>query len=123
MTKGQAIHNFWSGFGLPAYDESTVPDDTPFPYITYTVSTDSFDNTVMMNASLWYRSESWKDISEKTEEIAAYIVNMFPPTIKIDSGRLYISMGSPFAQRMADESDKKIRRMLLSINAEYMTST
>ena len=121
MTKAQAIHNFWSSFGLTAYDETTVPDDAPFPYITYSVETDSFDNTVMANASLWYRTYSWKDISEKAEDIARAIVKMNPPTIKIDGGRLYISKGVPFSQRMKEESDDAIRRIILNVNFEFMT--
>lgn len=122
MTKGQAIHAFWSGFGLKAFDQTSVPDNEPYPYITYTVKTDSYDNIVYMDASIWYRSESWKEISEKTEEIAEYIVSMHPATIPIDNGRLYIVKGTPFAQRMADESDRLVKRMLLNINVEYLTA-
>lgn len=121
MTKGQAIQNFWESFDLIAYDETTVPDDAALPYITYSVETDSFGNTIMSNTSLWYRSYSWKEISEKTEEIAQAIVKMNPPTIKIDGGRLYITKGVPFAQRMKDESDDAVRRMLLNVNYEFFT--
>ena len=121
MDKSQAIDNFWNRFGIPAYDENTVPQDAPFPRITYNVETDSFDNPVGMNASLWYRSRSWKDISQKAEEIGEYITKMFPPTIQIDGGRLYITKGSPFAQRMNDPDDS-IRRIYLSIEAEYLTA-
>ena len=71
MNKAQALHNFWSGFGITAYDETTVPDNAPFPYITYAVETDSLDNVVLMNASLWYKSYSWAEIQTKAEEIAA----------------------------------------------------
>lgn len=122
MTKAQAIHNFWSSFGLTAYDETTVPDNAPFPYITYSVETDSFDNTVMANVILWYRTYSWKDISEKVEEIARAIVKMKPPTIKIDGGRLYISKGVPFSQRVKEESDDAIRGIKLNVNFEFMTN-
>lgn len=122
MDKSQALQVFWSGFDLPAYDELSVPDKAVFPYITYNVKTDAFENVVSMNASLWYRSMSWRDISKKADEIAEHIVNMFPPTIKIDDGRLYISMGSPFAQRMAEPNDTMVRRILLNINAEYLTA-
>lgn len=121
MTKGQAIQAFWESFGLTAYDETTVPDDAPLPYITYSVKTDSFDNVVLVNASLWYRSYSWKEISEKTEEIAMAIIKMNPPSIKIDGGRLYITKGVPFAQRMREDSDDAIRRMLLNVNYEFLT--
>lgn len=121
MTKGQAIQEFWESFGLTAYDETTVPDDAPFPYITYQVHTGSIGDVCIVNTSLWYRSYSWKEISEKTEEISEAIAKMNPPSIKIDGGRLYITKGAPFAQRMGDASDDSIRRMLLSINYEFLT--
>ena len=69
MDKAQTLHNFWSGFGLPAYASGTVPDNAILPYITYDVSTDSFDYVVNLNASLWYRSMKWDEISQKAEEI------------------------------------------------------
>ena len=120
MTKGQAIQKFWEGFGLPAYDENTVPQDAQLPYITYGVVTDSFQNMVLLHGSLWYRSTSWKDISEKAEQIAAaigygYVIK------KIDGGYLYITKGTPFAQRMSDE-DSAIRRIYINLNAEFLTA-
>ena len=121
MDKSQAIDNFWNSFGIPAYDENTVPDSATFPRITYNVETDSLDNPVGMNASLWYRSKSWKEISQKADEIGERIVKMIPPTIQIDGGRVYITKGSPFAQRMNDPDDS-IRRIYLSIEAEYLTA-
>lgn len=121
MTKGQAIQKFWESFGIPAYDETVVPDDSPFPYITYQVHTDSLDGLCITNASIWYRSYSWKEISEKTEEISRAIAQMNPPSVKIDGGRLFITKGVPFAQRMGDDSDDAIRRMLLNVNYEFLT--
>lgn len=37
MNKAQAIQAFWESFGVPAYEESTVPDDAVMPYITYSM--------------------------------------------------------------------------------------
>ena len=31
MTKSAAIYQFWSSFGLTAYEENTVPTDADFP--------------------------------------------------------------------------------------------
>lgn len=121
MNKSQAIHNFWSGFGLTAYDETTVPDDAKMPYITYGVSTDSIGNPISLSGSLWYCTNSWKDISDKAEEIAEAIVTMDPPAIELDTGRLYITKGNPFAQRMTDE-DRTVRRMYINLRAEYLTN-
>jgi hypothetical protein len=122
MDKAQALQRFWESFGIPAYEQTTVPETATMPYITYSVSTDSLDNVVNMTASVWYHSTSWKDISEKTEQIARYIVGMNPPSIKFDGGRLYIAKGNPFAQRMADPNDDMIRRMYLNIQAEYLSA-
>lgn len=121
MNKSQALHNFWSSFGLPAYAVTTVPDNATLPYITYDVSTDSLDYVVNLNASLWYRSMSWKEISDKAEEISRYISTMQPPTIELDDGRLYITKASPFAERMADEGGVDVRRIVLSVNVEFLT--
>lgn len=122
MNKSQAIQAFWESFKIPAYDETTVPDNAPFPYITYNVKTDSIGNICLMSASIWYRSTSWKDVSDKAEEIAEYIVKMAPPSIEIDNGRLYINKGTPFAQRMSEPNDDMVRRIYININAEFLTA-
>lgn len=122
MNKSQALQAFWENFKIPAYDELTVPDNAAFPYITYNVKTDSIGNICLMSASIWYRSTSWKEVSDKAEEIAEYIVKMTPPSIEIDNGRLYISKGTPFAQRMSEPSDDMVRRIYININAEFLTA-
>ena len=122
MNKTQAIHNFWSGFEWPAYDESTVPDDAPYPRITYTVQTDSLGNVLLLSASLWDRSTSWEKISQKADEIGREIVNIYPSAIKLNDGGLYITKGSPFATRMTEPNNDSIRRIFLNINAEFLTA-
>ena len=124
MKKEQAIHQFWSGFGLKAYDEQTVPtgDDAPaFPYITYEVITDSLGYPVALTGSLWYRSTSWTDITDKKDQIAEYI-GYGHKIIKIDGGYMYLTRGTPFAQRMGDENDDMIRRIFINIECEYLTA-
>lgn len=121
MDKAQALHAFWSSFGLPAYDDSVVLDDgATMPYITYNVATDSLENVLSLNASLWYRSTSWEAISQKAESIAQYIAHMNPPAVAIEGGRMYVTKGTPFAQRMSDENPM-IRRIVLNINVEFLT--
>ena len=121
MTKAAAIYQFWSSFGLTAYEENTVPTDAAFPYITYQLVTDSFDREVAATASLWYRGESWTAINAKTEEIAQHI-GLGGKIIKCDGGRIWIKRGQPFAQNMGDESDDLIKRKYLNITAEFMTA-
>lgn len=121
-TKEQAIHQFWSSFGLPAYDSTTVDEEAEMPYITYDVSTGSIDDFILLTASLWYRSTSWTAITEKAHEIEEYLTTMSPPAIKIDGGRAYFVKGTPFSQRMAEESDDFVRRIYLQVNAEFLTN-
>lgn len=121
MTKAAAIYQFWSGFGLTAYEENTVPTDAAFPYITYQLVTDSFDRDVSATASLWYRSESWTAINSKTEEISAHI-GLGGKIIKCDGGRIWIKLGQPFAQNMRDESDDLIKRKYLNLTIEFLTA-
>ena len=121
MTKAAAIYQFWSGFGLTAYEENTVPADAAFPYVTYQLVTDSFDRDVSATASLWYRGESWTAINAKAEEIAQFI-GLGGKIIKCDGGRIWIKRGQPFAQNMGDESDDLIKRKYLNLTFEFLTA-
>ena len=121
MTKAAAIYQFWSGFGLTAYEENTVPTGATFPYITYQLATDSFDREIPLTASLWYRSESWTGINAKAEEISQKI-SRGGKIISCDSGAIWLKRGQPFAQSMGDESDDLIKRKYLNITAEFMTA-
>lgn len=122
MNKAQALQEFWGSFGLPAYDENTVPDDAQMPYITYEVATDSLGNIVPVAASLWYRSNSWTAISLKALEIEGRLRDMNPPALKFDGGRLYLFRGTPFAQRMEDPEDGAVRRIYINVNAEFLSA-
>ena len=118
MDKVQALHQFWSSFGIKAYDESSVPSDAQLPYITYDVAIDSFGSDVAMSASLWYYGTSWADITRKSFEIAE-VLNNGGKTISYDGGLLWIKKASPFMQRIGDTNDM-IRRVLINISAEYI---
>ena len=121
MTKAAAMYQFWSSFGLTAYEENTVPDDAAFPYITYQLVTDSFDREIPLSASLWYRSESWTGINAKTEEISQKI-SRGGKIMPCDGGAIWLKRGQPFAQNMGDESDNLIKRKYINITAEFMTA-
>ena len=121
MTKAAAIYQFWSSFGLTAYEENTVPNDATFPYITYQLVTDSFDREVQATASIWYRSESWTAINAKTEEISQKI-SRGGKIIPCDGGAIWLKRGQPFAQNMGDENDYLIKRKYLNITAEFITA-
>lgn len=134
MKKSQALQQFWESFGIPAFDENTVPDfpggKAPEKYITYSVSTGELGNVINLTASIWERnSTSWEFVETKAEEIAKAIeerdfsrMGINAPTIPLDNGRLYLTQGSPFAQRLADPGSDLTRRIYLNIQAEFLTA-
>lgn len=115
--KWTALQTFWSSFGLVAYDENTVPDNAVLPYITYEASVADFDETAYLTASIWYRSNSWAEVSQKAEEISDLIGGGYG--VGYGTGRLWVTKASPYAQRMADQSDPQIRRIVLQVTAEF----
>ena len=128
MTKEQALYNFWNSFGLQALEENSVPtgEEAPkFPYITYQVVIDSFDNQVQLTASLWDRDKSGYSAllenSKKAEEISQ-IIGRGGVFLDCDGGKIWLKRGTPFAQNMGDESDNLIKRKYLNITAEFLTA-
>lgn len=116
MDKWQAIQSFWEGFDIPAYDQNSVPDDAVAPYITYEAKTADFENALPLSGSIWYRSSSWRDISKKADQIADSLKKI----IKIDGGYLFITRGSPFAQRLNDPDDT-VKRVYINLMVEFYT--
>lgn len=119
MDKWQGLQSFWESFGLPAYDEDSVPDWAVMPYITYQASVATFENPIPISANLWYRSTSWREISQKADEIAARLASLYMIPIG-DKEYIMLAQGSPFAQRMRDE-DGGIRRIYINLMVEYLT--
>lgn len=120
MDKWQGLQSFWSSFGIPAYDENSVDETMQMPYITYEARVDSLGFPVAASATIWMRSNSWAEISQKADEIGVYIDTMLTP-LKIEGGYIWIYRGTPFAQRLPEENDEYVRRMYLNIMYEYLT--
>ncbi len=120
MDSMETLATFWKSFGIPAYDESSVPDTAPLPRITFSVSMAGFGEPVLLSASIWYRSNSWAEITVKMYEI----FNRLGPggeVLPCDGGYLWLKRGTPFAQRINDE-DTAIRRYYLNVEADYLTA-
>ena len=106
---------------LPAYDENSVPENVTYPFIAYSVSTGMLDGVTSLYANMYYRSPSWKEITQKKEEIAEHL-GSGGVTIKLDNGYAYIYQASPFAQRMNEPGDDMVKRYYILLNAEFLTS-
>ena len=119
MNKVEALHAFWNSFGVQAYDEHSVPPAAEYPYITYNVATDTLGGVVSLHADLWFYDTLWKGITDLTTEISRRIKEYTYLTIPFDGGYIYLTGGTPFAQRI-DDPDENIKRVYINVQAEYL---
>ena len=120
-TKEDALHAFWSSFGIMAKNELTVPDDimarSGGHYISYNVPVASLDEKIPIYGLMYYKDSSWDAISEKRKEIEKGI-GRDGARIPYDGGILWITRGVPFSQPKQD-ADDTIRCIYLNLTAEY----
>lgn len=106
INTAQALYEFYSGFGLPAYTTSTVPDEAQLPYITYSLVESEPLAPATHYAQVWYRDTGNAAILGKVDEIKAAIGDGV--RITCDGGYVVIRPGTPFVQLQTDE-DPEIR--------------
>lgn len=113
----KALKTFFSGFGLPAYDEYSVPDDVDLPYITYHLAEPEWNQKASMYAQVWYRTKSNAEVLAKADAIEQAIGLGF--VITLPDGYMVIWPETPFAQIIV-EDDVRRAYINLSINAYHM---
>lgn len=123
MDRGQAIDSFWNSFEIngkqiPAFDVNTVPDDAPFPRITYDVTVNDFGIPTSLFASIWDRNTSWGKCIAISDKVDARL-SEGGQMVSFDGGAIWIKKGNPFLQRMGDPDDT-IRRIIVNIEIEYL---
>lgn len=69
----KAVYQFFSSFGIPAYDQNAVPDDAELPYITYYVPEPEWGRQCTGYAQVWYRTKSRATVNAKTDQIVSAI--------------------------------------------------
>lgn len=120
MDRWEAQYNFWASFGIPAYEENSVPDldEVVFPYLTYEAAVSGFDESAMVSVSIWTRSTSWAEADTLADNIEGRIKNG-GALLPYDNGVIWATPSTPFAQNMGDESDDRIKRKILNINLQF----
>lgn len=127
MTKSEVIHAFFSGFGLRAYEENSVPEyldvdmtqENNPPYLTYQYGTDDFRGfPVAVTVNLWDLSDSWDFLRRKTEEISQYIGRF--SRLVCDDGYIAVSKGSPFAEPVT--FNRPFKRVALNLFFTFITN-
>ena len=126
MDNWQAQHNFWSGFGWPAYDDQTTftKDDLPaYPHITYESADGDFAAETQLAIHLWNRSGSWATIKQKAAEIKAALVGG-GVKLNTDNGQIWLKVpdGVVFSRPFATgSSDELVQRIMINVSAEFLS--
>ena len=119
LDKWSAQKVYWSSFGFPAYEELTVPENAQMPYITYQAVNGQLGGIMNASASLYYQGKSWTAIMQEVGQMEKAIDRQ----VFIEEGIMKVRKPlSHFAQPMSDPSDDKIRRMLLTVEIEFLSA-
>ena len=113
----EALKTFFSGFGLPAYQVNSIPDDIELPYITYSLTEPEWNQKASMYAQVWDRTRSNAGILELADQITAAIGE--GKRISFDGGHLVIWPETPLIQIMVD-GNTRAAHINLSISAYHM---
>lgn len=119
MNREQTFQAWASGFGLPAYAATSVPDDAEMPYITYAFGFNGFDaGDYEAELNIWFRGSGERPANRKAEEI--YRSLGFGGTmLPCDEGGIWIKRGIPFCQSLRDEPD--VHRRYINVLIENLT--
>lgn len=132
MKKDKALYNWWQQFSIPFYPTTALPpavNDTSvpenerltFPYGTY-------EPIFGYNGDITYSSVNIYDLTESEARINGYaaeigeVIGMGGTIIKCDEGAMWIKRGSPFMQGINDPDNSNIKRRLISIAIEFLTT-
>lgn len=112
----KALQKFYSGFGIPAYEEQSVPDTAQLPYITYELIDPGWREAAFLSANVWYKGSSYGPLFKKVDEISDKIGEGL--RIPTDTGNIYLYKGTPFSQVAPTDSDNvKTCYLLIGMHA------
>ena len=121
MTADQALHNFFSGFGIPAYPSTAVPvrDVTKCPYLTYTPVSGNWCETMSITVNLWYLTESEAVPNRKADELAQAIGES-GVLLRCEGGGIWLKRGTPWCQSIPDATNEAIKCRYINVSAEFL---
>lgn len=115
----KTLYNFFNTFGN-AYVRNTVPEGTKFPYLTYSLETEDYFTSGLMQVIVYSKSFSLWEITEIADKITDKIKHGFKLPLA-DGGYIYLMEGSPSCQFINDTDDITLKTAL--INIEYRLYT
>lgn len=114
----QALKSFLGGFGIPAYSETSVPDDIQLPYITYPIKEPEWSQPTSFYCVLWCRTKGYAAALAIADQIIAAIGEGV--RLQIASGWVVLRPENPLTQEIKDsDNDTKAIYINLKLNAYH----
>lgn len=121
MTKEAALYSFFSGFGIPAYAETDVPNNAVLPYLTYTPVFDAWGgDAAALTVNLWYYGAGETAPNAKAAEISKAI-GPGGKVLGCEGGYIWLRRGTPWCQSAPMEDEPLLKMKTLNLSAEYLT--
>ena len=117
LNTAKTLKTFFSAFSIPAYAESSVPESTQLPYITYQLIEPEWDEQASFFCQVWYRKNQLSALLTKADQIVAAIGT--GKLFEQESGYLAIYPSTPLLQTLTDDDSQRVI-INLSINAYHM---
>lgn len=118
-TAARLLQSFYSGFGVPAYHEMTVPDDAQYPYITYSLAGSQFGAHATHYCQVFDHSNSNALILSVADKILQAIGQGV--MLKHDGGCICIRPDTTPVQVLVDEADlpeTPVRRAYIALQLD-----
>lgn len=112
----KTLYEFFNQFGT-SFVSNSVPSGTEYPYITYTLETEGYFNTGIMQVMVYDKNYSFVKVAEIADSIINKIKGGYKLPIKNNDGIIYLENGSPNTQIINDINDITLKTIL--INIEY----
>lgn len=122
MTKSEAIQTFLERLAIPVYATSAVPDTAEMPYLTWDGVFSAFgDGECAITANIWCYTES-ESVPDALCDTLSALIGRGGRVLVCDGGAVWLKRGSPFAQRVKNTGDDKVKRRYINLSAEFLTA-
>lgn len=109
----EALYDFFSGFGIPAYAIGTVPKDVRAPYLVYDLVVPDLLQSMPFYAEVYYRSPRLDALNAKVDEIETAIGEGV--SLPTGAGCVRVYRGARFRQNRVFPGDPLYRVAYLNL--------
>ena len=100
-----ALKSFLSQFGVPAYSETSVPDELELPYITYPIREPEWREQATFYSVIWCRTNGYEQALGLADSIMAAIHD--GARLETENGYVILYPANPFCQEMTGETESQ----------------